>query len=354
MLAPDIARDLESRLQTELGFKLDSVGLVEVDPGVVHNNRLFRLRAIDGREAMAKVYQRDDQQRLEREYEALTFLRRQGFRSVPEPYVRCDEHYYGVYSLEPGEIRPASRWTNADATAAAEFAAEMLRIRPEQVDTPFRMAVGAALSYAEGVSRIRTRLQHLIDYQAGDDVASEVQALYAEFDPVASVEDLIAGAIRSLSDAEMIRRTPQAELRLNVGDFSPHNVLIRPEGFSDGRLCVLDLEYAGWDHAVVMPALFVTADQCLGMAPEHKDTFLRVYRDAAYLTPDQVRQLHRWMTFIHVSWCAIHLQLLTPVFIAKKQFATPDMDIAAHRREQITKFKRRLEIAAQNPVLLDL
>jgi len=349
MLAPDIARDLESRLQTELGFKLDSVRLVEVDPGVVHNNRLFRLRATDGREAMAKVYLRDDRQRLDREFKGLTLLRRRGFRSVPEPYLRNDEHNYGVYSMEPGENRPALRWTEADAVAAAEFSVELHRIRPVDVETPMPMAIFAASSYTETVRHIRTRLQHLMDYRARGDLAPEVRALYAETDPVAEVERLIVLTTLSIGGDEMDRRTPEREWCLNVGDFSPHNMLIRPNGWPnawpDGRLCVLDLEYCGWDDPVVMPALFVTADQCLGMAAEHKETFLRVYRDAAGLTPEHVNRMERRLTLLHVSWCAVHLQLLTPPFIVKKQFATPNMDVAAHLSAQIAKFKHRLQMA---------
>src|SRR5688572_13983156 len=84
-------RDLEQRLSRDLAFHLDRFD--EVDPGVVHNNRLFRLRAADGREAIAKLYLRDGRYRLEREFDTLTFLRRRGLRTFPAPLARSDEHY---------------------------------------------------------------------------------------------------------------------------------------------------------------------------------------------------------------------------------------------------------------------
>src|SRR5688500_19641903 len=100
--------DLERRLLGDLGFR--PAGLEEVDPGVVHNNRLFRVRAADGREAMAKLYLRDGRHRMEREFDTLGFLGRRGLRTFPSPLARSDEHYYAVYSLEVGENRPAAQW----------------------------------------------------------------------------------------------------------------------------------------------------------------------------------------------------------------------------------------------------
>ena len=64
--------DLDRRLREELDFPL--AGVSEMDPGVVHNNRLLHLQAVDGRELVAKVYFPDDRRRLEREFGAVSFL----------------------------------------------------------------------------------------------------------------------------------------------------------------------------------------------------------------------------------------------------------------------------------------
>jgi hypothetical protein len=203
------------------------------------------------RAAMAKLYLRDGRQRLEREYDTLAFLRRRGLRSVPAPLARSNEHYYAVFSLEAGEHRPAARWTEILTTAAAAVAVELHGIRPADADVPLRTAISSAFSHAEGIGRIRARLGRFSAYLAGlpdhQALPAEIRDLRASMDPVAEVERLIAAATRGASRAQLEARVPEARWRLDVGDYAPHNVLIRPPAHPDGTLCVLDLEYAGWD-----------------------------------------------------------------------------------------------------------
>lgn len=331
----------------ELGFHLDA--LKEVDPGVVHNNRLFRLRAADGREAMAKLYLRDRRHRMEREYDTLSFLVRRGLRTFPAPLARSDEHYYAVYSLEAGENRPAARWTKAHAEAAAHVCVELDRIRPDDADVPLRRAFPAGFSHAEGVSAVRRRLGLFAEYvggsSGGEGLPRETRDLCASVEPVAEVERLLAAATRGLSPAQLETRVPEHRWRLDVGDYAPHNVLIRPAGHPAGALCVLDLEYAGWDDAVAMCALFATAAQSLDLPRPHLDALLRVFQDGVGLPPEERARMERVMALMHITWCAIHLQLLVPELIEKKRFASPALDVSCHRREQIAKFHRRMGIA---------
>ena len=341
--------DLERRLPQALGFRL--AGVEEVDPGVLHNNRLFRLRAADGRAAMAKLYLRDGRHRLEREYDTLAFLCRRGLRCVPAPLARSDEYYYAVYSLEPGGHRPASRWTEAQAIAAAAVAVELDRIRPEDADVPLRTAFSSAFSHAEGIGRIRARLRLYSAYLASlpdrRALPAEIRDLRAAMDPVAEVERLIAAVTRGVSQAQLEARVPEHRWRLDVGDYAPHNVLIRPLAHPDGPLCVLDLEYAGWDDPVAMTALFATAEQSLDLPRPHRAALLRAYQDGVDLPADERARMERVMALLHVAWCGVHLQLLVPDLIEKKRFATPDLDTAAHLQDQIAKFRRRLAIARE-------
>ncbi len=347
---PAFLADLERRLPDALGFRL--AGVEEVDPGVLHNNRLFRLRAADGRAAMAKLYLRDGRHRLEREYDTLAFLRRRGLRTVPAPLARSDESYYAVYSLEAGENRPASRWTEAQAVAAAAVAVELHGIKPEGAEVPLRTAFSSAFSHAEGIGRIRARLGRFGGYlaapQVGRALPPEIRDLRAAMDPVAEVERLVAAATRGVPPAQLEARVPEDRWRLDVGDYAPHNVLIRPPAHPDGALCVLDLEYAGWDDPVAMPALFVTAEQSLDLPRPHRDALLRAYQDGVGLPADERARMERVMALLHVAWCGVHLQLLVPDLIEKKRFASPNLDVSAHLQDQIAKFHRRLAIAREH------
>jgi len=343
----DFLGDLEPRLAREIGFRL--AGVEPVHPGVIHNNRLFRLQSADGRAAMAKLYLQDGRFRLEREYDALAVLRSHGITSVPSPLARSDEHYYAVYSLEAGENRPAAQWTTAHSTASAHFCIQLDRIRPEDVHVPLRDAFAAAFSLSESVTRTRARLSLFTTYASSlggaADSPPEIAGLLASIDPAAEIERLIAAAMRGVSPDAMDARVPDRRRRLDVGDFAPHNVLIRPTGYPDGTICVLDLEYAGWDDPVAMCALFATADQSLGMPPALLEAMLRVFQDGVDLVAEERERMERVMALMHVAWCAIHLQLLVPELIEKKRFASPDLDVTTHRMDQIATFHRRLAIA---------
>lgn len=60
-----LGAEFERRLAVDLGFRIAAVE--ELAPGVVHNNRIYRLRAHDGRAAALKLYLQDGRRRLERE-----------------------------------------------------------------------------------------------------------------------------------------------------------------------------------------------------------------------------------------------------------------------------------------------
>jgi hypothetical protein len=349
-LPAGLEQDVEARLRRELDFSLTH--LEEVDPGVIHNNRLVRLRASDGRQAMAKVYLQDGRQRLEREFDTLAFLRRRGLRSVPAALARSDEHYYAVYSLEEGHNRPAAEWTEDQAVAAAHFAAELDCIPPEEADGPLPTAFNGSFSQVERIERIRARLRLFGDYVSSvpslGALPTEVRTLLARLDPLAEVERLLHRATGRLSPAQLEERVPEHRWRLNVGDYAPHNVLIRPPNYPDGPLCILDLEYAGWDDPVIMPALFVTAEQSLAMPRPHLDALLRTFREATGLSSDEDARMQRAIALIHVMWCAVHLQLMVPALIEKKRFASPNLDVSAHLQDQADKFLRRIELAGEN------
>jgi hypothetical protein len=340
-LPPALGRDVERRLAGEQGFRV--AGVEELDPGVPHNNRIFRLRAADGRRAALKVYQQDGRQRLEREYDTLAFLRRHGFGGAPSPLLRLGDHYAAVYTFEAGETRPAAAWTVAHAAHAGADAVEVCRQRPGDPGVDFLPAASATFSFADQVRGIRMRLGRFAAYAASGAVSPEVRALLCEDDPVVQVERLLRAATSGLAQAQLEERVPPELWRLNPGDPAPHNTLLR----DDGTVCLVDFEYAGWDEPAALPACFLTAETSLALPDPQRAAFLRAYREAVDLPAVVLERLNRVSALMHVSWCAVHLQLVVPEFIAKKQFATPTLDVPAHVRDQIAKLRHRLALAGR-------
>lgn len=363
-LAPDLLDDLRTRLRDELAFDLAETA--EIDPGVVHNNRLLRLRAADGRQLVAKIYYRDDRRRLDREFGAIAFLCARGFRTVPTPYFRSDTHQYAVYSFEPGVTKPSSQLTPDLLTALGRFAADLHRISPDDPDARaanFPTAVSATFSFADQIAGIRRRLAAFCDFASSPDAYPAVRALTQEGDARTAVERLIAAATAGLSDGAIAARLPEHTWRLTTSDFVPHNVIVRapgpsgpsgpsgPAGHPDGPICVVDLEYFGWDDPAALIASFLTADTALDLSAAQAETFVRAYRSAFPPGQDPAQtatpRFARMAALMHVSWSAVHLSVMTPERVANKRFASSAFDLDAHLAQQTAKFRHRLLRAEQ-------
>lgn len=353
-LPPSLLTSLEERLVRALDFRLAAVA--ELEAPVIHNNRLFRLEAHDGRAALLKLYQRDDRRRLEREYDALSFLRARGFTTVPSPHLRDDARYYAVYSFEPGANKPAAQWTERDAAAAGQFAADLHRIAPQTPGADFPPAFSGTFSYAEMLAGLRRRLTIFRGYVASapsdGTLPPAIRELLDMLDPTAEVERLVTLALRGLSPEEIESRVPREHHRLNTNDFAPHNILIRPQGHPDGYLCVVDHEYFGWDETAALIAGFLTAEQALDLPPSAQRAFLETYRAAGVAPPGTFERLERVGLLMHLAWCGVHMALITPDGIARKRFATPRLDVDAMLTDQIAKLHRRLAIARKSVAAL--
>jgi hypothetical protein len=271
--------DLERRLRAVLDFDLTAV-----EPIVAgfNNNRLLRLRADDGRQAIAN---------------AMVDL--------------------------------------------GHFAAELHAVLPSAPGADFPPVGVASFSLADKVAAIRERLRAFAQSATGADNSVAVQDMCAEVDVVTTLDRLIAAAIAGLSPAELAAVTPPEDRRLDSGDFAPHNVLVRP----DGGVCVLDFENAGWDQPLALCAGFLTSATSLDLGNEQAAAFLDTYRAAIPMTEENAVRFERFCVLQHLFWCGIHLSLTTPGYLARKRFANPDLDVAAVTADQITQFRRRLVVA---------
>ena len=234
------------RLAAELDFHLARTE--PVDPGRPHNNRLVHLWSHDGREAVLKIYYRDERHRLDREYTALHFLNSRGMAEVPMALLRDDRLGCAVYSFERGTCRFGPELTSTDVETIAAFAAALHRIHPETPGAEFRTGVAATFSLADQVAAIRRRLSWFTEFACSPSAFPMVRALCAEIDVQTAIEHLIDLALRGATDSVV----PRERWSLTMGDFAPHNILIR----DDGSIRVLDFEYSGWDDPVDLERRF--------------------------------------------------------------------------------------------------
>ena len=331
----DLGR-LEGLLRDQLGFVLSHVA--EIDPGQPHNNRLLHLWSVDGREAVAKLYFRDDRHRLDREYTAVSYLHGLGIEEVATPYLRDDAACVGVYSFEPGVPPRAAELTTAHMEALAAFAARLRGIRPTTTAATFRNSTSATFSLHDQVSGIRGRLAQFEAFGAGPEVFDAVRVLRREIDVTGEVERLIRRGLVGLTPDAVAACVPESERSFTTGDLAPHNLLIRP----DGGVCVLDLEYSGWDDPAIPVADFLSAESSRALSAACAEALVRRYSEIAGLAADELRRGRRVRALMEVGWLAVHLSLVVPERLASKQFADPNFQVTAHVANHVARFRERL------------
>jgi hypothetical protein len=322
------------QLHRALRFELAEA--TPIDPGVIHNNRLFRLRGADGRELVAKLYYRDDRRRLEREYGAFRFLRDRGFAGVPIPYFADAAEQWAVYSFEPGRTKAPAELTRDEFAGIGRLAAELHRFRPGEpgADIPPAFASGPL---AERVAFLRGRLATCQRAAAAPDAYPQLRAVVAEVDLAPALEHLIAAATAGLTAGEIEAPVPPEHLRLNPGDFAPHNVIVRP----DATLCAIDFEFCGWEEAALLAASFLTAEQSVGLTTAQEQEFLGAYLAACDVPAAALARFDRLRALLEAGWLLVNLSLMTPAHVARKRFAG-DFDLDAHLAERRAMIEARL------------
>jgi hypothetical protein len=332
-IGPDLALDVERRVQAELGWRV--VGWRELGSGT--NNRLFRLELAGRAPLLAKFYARDQWDRLGTEYPALALLAGRGQAGVPRPYLRSDDHRYGVYSFEPGQRKAPADLDPADARAAAALAAEQHGFGPDEAAVALGPASPACLSLAEQIDVIGWRLRGLERHLAEPDCPDELRAFARAADPRGTIDRLIAGATADLAPNEIVDALPRSEWRLNSNDYGPHNLL-----FAEGGLTAVDFEGAGWDDPARMVMGFVAHAGSEGLTVEAAEAFLLEYGRRRRLSAAERARYRRVGRLYDAEWAATYLWAATPAAIEAKRFGVPDFDLSAYVAACLRSARNRL------------
>ncbi len=127
------------------------------------NNRVFRLDLADGSRLCLKYYSLqsiDGRDRLGQEFEALSFLSRQGVTLTPRPIAKDTSRNCALYDWFDGEaavLRPQQD----DADQLANFLIELQRLCNAEGARDLRNASASIFSPAEAVAQYRQRLNRL-------------------------------------------------------------------------------------------------------------------------------------------------------------------------------------------------
>jgi hypothetical protein len=321
-----------------LGSRLSGQRIVAARPARAAggNNSVLCLDASDGTRLALKFYPPraiDGRDRLGHEFEALSFLARQGVAATPRPIARDPDHDCALYEWfagEPARLRPQPD----DVDQLAAFLIGLQELRNADGAQALRAASAAVFSPQQAVAQYRERLGRL---RVGSSDYPDLRAF------------LDRGLIPSGGAA--IRRLEQqyaylawdigaplepAHRALSPSDFGLHNAL---RG-ADGRLRFVDFEYFGWDDPVkllsdtaIHPGSdFSEADagrlvELLSPAFEARDPAFTVRRDVLYLL----------FGFI---WCLIILNDFLPMSRTRRTLAPDSDELRATLARQLDKAGR--------------
>lgn len=329
--------DISARDAKELGSRIAGREVLAAHPARPGgNNRVFRLDMAEGSPISLKCYPPrsiDGRDRLGQEYEALSFLTRQGVRSTPQPIAKDDASNCALYEWfdgEPAVLRPRPD----DVEHLADFLIELQQFCGADGARGLRDASASIFSPSEAVQQYRQRLDRLrrtageypdlrefLDLHvgpSGDTVIRRLEQRYASlgWDPSAS----LATEQRALSPS----------------DYGLHNAL---RG-QDGRLRFVDFEYFGWDDpvklvsdAAIHPGSGFSESSAtrlierLSVVFEANDPSFAVRRDVLY-------------PLFGVIWCLIILNDYLPESRSRRVLAAQGGDLKARFAGQLEKARR--------------
>jgi len=321
---------LEEQTLSRTGQKVTAI--TELAAG--GNGRLFKLRLEDS-VLVAKFYQRDNRDRLEREFQAFSFLKSRGF-DVPTALFYNQEYYYGVYSFEPGQPKLATDLTKRDVDGIVKF---ILALENLSQDTgfPFPSAVNAHLSYSDHIDHITTRIGAVTEALRAGDLPPAAVDFINRTDVLSVMADLLKPSSLGITESEQDQKLPSRFIRLSPVDFGSHNML-----FSEDSVRFVDFEYFGWDDPLRLIAEFIGHDRNQGLSDDHKQYFINSYLDGTKLPESITARLDSLSKLLEIEWLASHLQFTTPARLQSRAFADPNLDKDAFIDEQLSKEEKRL------------
>jgi hypothetical protein len=296
------------------------------------NNRVFRVES-GGERYAAKWYyhsERDTRDRLRSEFAFLEHAWETGLRCVPRPLASDPVLHLGLYEYVDGRrLKPEEVNRERVLEAARFFGALNMPDSRERAALP--TASEACFSVAEHLGMVEARLERFADMRAVSGVDRDAMTFLDELRRAWSNQKR-----RILSHtANPDEALPRHWRCVSPSDFGFHNALLR----SDGSLCFLDFEYAGWDDPAKGFGDFF-AHPGSPVPREHQQVFAREaarpFDDAAAL----IERASLLEPVFRVKWCCIILNEFLAEAAERRRFANPVMDREKSKVLQLEKAKR--------------
>jgi len=327
----DPAREKASRILLEkIGVGSDFT--VEHLPGG-RNNRVLKIIEGEGDKAVIlKEYFRhpaDLRDRCKAEFDFLRFAWNSGTNCVPEP-LACDlENGLAIYAFVAGRRLHAGDITMDRIDEAAGFFHAINN--SAGISRPnLGNASEACFSIASHLACTERRVQALVaacSQEMNAEVRSFVQSKMVPLWNSLRIDVEWQCETLQVPLAEEIN---SAKRRISPSDFGFHNTI----KMTDGRLCFLDFEYAGWDDIAKTVCDFFLQP----VFPMPEQYFQKVADKLLGGSDDNTYQMNRVKILLPVhqmKWCCIMLNDFLPLGNARRKFSLAEDGESERKAHQL-------------------
>ena len=299
------------------------------------NNRVYKVAA-GGSEYALKLYWKNGAHkidRLEAEFGALNFLRKNDVRCVPEAIACSRPHRLALYEWIEGE--PVSEATESDLIQALDFIRTLHTLRNAEGAGKLPFAAETCMSARELVRQVESRFEKLERIGLSDERLNKL--LHHRIKPVIKeIVQTTRNGYRSASIDFCADLEPEF-WTLSPADFGFHN----SRQFADGRLIFLDFEYFGWDDPVKLAMDFIIHPG-MTLSEDRKSSFLKGVKEIFSGDPNFVTRTHLLSPLYTVRWCLIVLNEFLPERWAHRNSVWRDAERDYVLSLQFTKAERLL------------
>ncbi|HYC85651.1 MAG TPA: aminoglycoside phosphotransferase family protein [Chryseosolibacter sp.] len=332
-MASSELKPIVASLLAKAGRKVNDLDMKHMVAG--GNNRVFEV-LVDGQRFVAKKYfyaASDRRDRLGTEFKFLSHIWEIGLRCVPEPLVYDDDSRVALYEFIEGRRLECREIDESFITETARFFAALNDVKSRTRGYQLSNASEACFTVASHLDLVDCRLARLGAISPSTQLDREAIEFTRR---LSQVWELKKAEIRERCDERW--ELPGSWRCLSPSDFGFHNTLLR----TDGKLCFLDFEYAGWDDpAKVMGDFFSHPGS--PVPQKYYEAFLNTAL-APFAEREALAERSRLLAPVfRVKWCCIILNEFLPEDARRRRFADPTIGAEARKKEQLAKAWNHLE-----------
>jgi hypothetical protein len=300
------------------------------------NSRIYKLTSNDVRQYALKMYpdrSLDGRTRLKTEFNAVRFLRANGFNDVPDAVRKDDDLNLGIYSWIDGQSIGAP--DHQDLDQAVEFVGRLYKVSKTSQYPADELATEACLSAMELINQIDARFKRLRSVSMNNPALSEF--LEQIFSPM--WRDLREDLAQTWPESSREKDLDPKYRILSPSDFGFHNAL------KDGEeITFIDFEYFGWDDPVKLTADFLwhpAMELHPNLTEKWKNSMLDIFASEPYFK----ERLNAAMPLYGLRWAMIVLNEFLPGFAGRRKNAgkIDSYNLEQTRKVQLRKAKHYCE-----------